>query len=124
MAQISRTVLHNTTGGHNKFYEVSIQLNEDKKVSYSLIARWGRIENFKSGKPSIETKATNKDLIEIELEASSLVQAKIKRGYKLFLKEQGGILSSPKVTKKPAKKEEHIPEWWESPEYTITDREI
>lgn len=82
-ALVEQTILHNTSGNHNKYYEVSTYLMPGKKDKYTVIARWGRIENFKTGDPQWQCKIEGVCLSDASDKHSTLVAGKKQKGYKL-----------------------------------------
>jgi predicted DNA-binding WGR domain protein len=120
---------------HNKFYEIKIE--EPTKKTFTVTARWGRIEHFKDGKPQKQVKLQSNYLPDAEDEVNKLIEAKKKKGYKVYKDETLPLESNkqPKLTEKknlvdnmpiPFERTEHKEvalDWWTSFE-EIEDRAV
>lgn len=129
---IKQAVLHNTTGNHNKYYEVSIyQTSAEKgKEQFKVIARWGRIEHFQSGNPQSQVKAYGGFLLNTEPIYNNLIAEKKKHGYVEFTQtatEKYKLKpSKEKVHQQPDRTEVTLPNvgWWDSGFENIEERAI
>lgn len=104
--------------GHNKYYEITIR--DQRKDSFEVYSRWGRIEHFKDGNPQMQTKAENCDWDEAMTEVGVIMAAKQKKGYKIVKDSAVNVTKPVKFTVQVPEKEfdrtEHVEtivsDWW------------
>lgn len=126
-----QVVLHNTTGSHNKYYEISVKemLNYKSEPTgkYFVQARWGRIENFTAGDPQSQVKVENTTFTNATGVLGDLMFAKLKKGYKVKTDTasghaaQGDTTSKSMVKRVAAQKNQPVFDRTEHVEVVVSD---
>jgi predicted DNA-binding WGR domain protein len=84
---LRKTVLHNTTAGHNKQYTVEIERQGD---GYNVVVYWGKID----ANPMSQRKASDVTYSTATLAMDELLLAKKKKGYREVSTKAAAIIDS------------------------------
>jgi predicted DNA-binding WGR domain protein len=79
---ILRRVLHNTTGNSNKYYELNLCRLSPPSTLYSVVCRWGRIENFSSNNAQEQVKVSGETKQSAMTFLECLSKEKTNKGYR------------------------------------------